>query len=608
MTNSSIINKRIALVRQFANGSKLIFSLALITSLFYNICYTLIPQIVRITVDSVINDEPFDLPSFLSDYINTLGGRDFLLSHLYLCAIIIIVIALGSSLFDFLSRTTIATASESFMERLRNQLFQHISKLPYGWHVKHQTGDIIQRCTSDTDVVRRFIAVQLLEVFQVSFLIIVSISIMWSMNPTLTLVTIIFIPIVVLYSALFFKQIAKKFLAADEEEGALSSIVQENLTGVRVIRAFGRESFELERFDKKNDAFADAWIKMGKLNGYFWGFGDFFTSLQILCIVVLGSIFAVDGKITAGEFIAFVSYNTALVWPLRTLGRVLVDMSKAFVSMDRLIYILDTKQEQTCEHASTPDMKQDIVFRNINYSYTTDNPVLKDISFTIPSESTFAILGGTGSGKSTLMHLLNRLYELPKDQGSICIGDTDIKDIDLDYLRKHISIVLQEPFLFSRSIAENIAITNPTASINEIESVASVASIDSSIKQFAFGYDTIVGERGVTLSGGQKQRVAIARMLMQHAPIMILDDSLSAVDNETDVKIRNAMQENLSNSTVILISHRITTLMGADTILVLDEGKIAQIGSHSELLEQEGIYKDIYNIQMNMDDLEEGGE
>lgn len=606
MKNKTAIKKRAFLINKFSTGSKFIFSLAIFTSLLHNIFYAIIPQIVCITVDSVIGSDEFNLPSLLSNYILELGGRDYLINHLYYCAIAILIVAFFSSLFDFLSRTTIATASEAFVERLRNNLFKHISKLPYDWHIKHQTGDIIQRCTSDSEVVRRFMAIQLLEIFKVSFLIIVSVSIMWTMNITLTLVTIIFIPIIILYSALFFKQIAKRFLDADEKEGALSSVVQENLTGVRVVRAFGREAYELERFDKRNNAFAEAWIKMGRVNGYFWGFGDFFTSLQILCIVIIGSIFAVNGQITSGQFIAFVSYNSALVWPLRTLGRVLVDMSKAFVSMDRLIYILDAKEEHNCNDPLKPDMKQDIKFERINYSYNTEHPVLKDINFTIKAGSTFAILGGTGSGKTTLMHLLNRLYELSESSGKISIGGIDIKKIELDYLRQNIGIVLQEPFLFSRTIKENIGITQHEVAQDKIEYAANIACIHDSIQQFTYGYETMIGERGVTLSGGQKQRVAIARMLLQNTPIMIFDDSLSAVDNETDVKIRSALKDKLSESTVILISHRITTLMSADTILVLNNGEISQIGTHEELVQQEGIYKDIYTIQMTIEDVKGG--
>ncbi len=604
MNKTHQTHKCISLIKQFSKGSIFPFIIAIIASLFYSLFNSLIPQIVRLVVDSVIGTKPFDLPQLPRNLIESLGGRDFLISNLYICGVAVLVVSICSNLLNATSRIQIAKASESFIQRLRDELFRHISKLPYDWHIKHQTGDIIQRCTSDADVVRRFIAIQLFEIFKISFLIIISIVIMWGMNSSLTLVTIAFIPVIILYSSIFFKQIAKKFKDADEKEGALSSVVQENLTGVRVVRAFGREAYELERFDTKNNAFAEAWIKMGVTNGFYWGFGDFFTSLQILTIVVYGTILTVNGTITSGEFIAFVSYNATLTWPLRTLGRVLVDMSKAFVSMDRISYILDAKEEQDHEHPLTPDMRQDITFQNINYSYNTDSQVLKDINFTIRSGTTFGILGGTGSGKSTLMHLLNRLYELPEENGSIKIGETDIKQIELDYLRRNIGIVLQEPFLFSRSIQENIAITDLEAPFDAVSGVASIACIDHSIRSFTHGYDTMVGERGVTLSGGQKQRIAIARMLMQQAPIMIFDDSLSAVDTETDVKIRKALKNKLTQNTVVLISHRITTLMKADQILVLDEGRIAQLGSHEELLKQPGIYQDIYQIQTNSREME----
>lgn len=617
-----LFQKRLQLIYHLLIGSRMTFFLAILFSMLYNIFHSLIPQVVRIVVDSVVGTEPFQVPDFIGGYLNELGGRDFFRSHLYLCALSILVIALLSGICDFLSRITIATSSESFMERLRNRLFSHISRLPYDWHVKHQTGDMIQRCTSDAEVVRRFISFQTIEVLKVSFLILVSVSIMWTMNRTLTWITIIFIPIVIIYSSFFFQQIAKHFLEADEAEGELSSIVQENLTGVRVVRAFGREAYELERFDEKNHAFADAWIRMGKLNGFFWGFGDFFTSLQILCIVIAGTFLAVNGTITSGEFIAFVSYNAALVWPIRTLGRVFVDMSKAFVSIDRIHYILDATQEMSCtfpinnsskekntnkrsQASKQPSMSQNITFEQVHYAYKEDHPILSDLNFTIPAGSTFAILGGTGSGKTTLMHLLNRLYELPTTCGSIRIGGTDIREIDLDYLRSNVGMVLQEPFLFSKSIAENIGITKPDCTQEEIVSAASIACIHESIMEFAHGYDTIVGERGVTLSGGQKQRVAIARMLLQKAPIMIFDDSLSAVDNETDIKIRTSLRTKLKESTVILISHRITTLMEADQILVLDKGSIAQLGTHESLLHEQGIYQDIYRMQMHSDQLKE---
>ena len=378
--------------------------------------------------------------------------------------------------------------------------------------------------------------------------------------------------------------------------------MQENLTGVRVVRAFGREKYEIDRFDKKNNKFADMWIRLSYVMGMYWGFGDLFTGLQIMTILVLGTIVAVNGSISVGTFMAFVSYNATLVWPIRSLGRVLSEMSKAGVSIDRINYILEEEEEQDDPAGLTPDLHGDIVFDHVNFAYEGLMPILKDIHFTIKAGSTFAILGGTGSGKSTLMHLLDRLYELPKEGGTISIGGTDIRTIRLSYLRENIGMVLQEPFLFSRTIRENISAARPGADMEEIRHASRIASVDDAIMGFSGGYDTIVGERGVTLSGGQKQRVAIARMLMQRAPIMIFDDSLSAVDAETDAKIRNALDQNLGGSTVILISHRITTLMKADCILVLSNGQIAQMGTHQELVSQPGIYRDIYNIQTAQED------
>lgn len=336
--------------------------------------------------------------------------------------------------------------------------------------------------------------------------------------------------------------------------------------------------------------------------GSYWGIGDLITGLQILTIIALGTVETVHGNITLGEFLVFISYNTTLIWPIRGLGRILSEMSKTGVSLSRINYIFQAEEERDNPDDITPPLTEDIVFEHVSYTYEGAKPVLKNIDFTIRKGSTFAILGGTGSGKSTLMHLLNRLYDLPDGCGRITIGGVDIRHIRRDWLRGNIGMVLQEPFLFSKTIRENIAVCCPEASEEDIRRMARVACVDRSILNFANGYDTIVGERGVTLSGGQKQRVAIARMLMQKAPIMIFDDSLSAVDTETDSQIRRALQDNLGDSTVILISHRITTLMQADQILVMENGQIEEMGTHEQLLKQDGIYKKIYDIQMNQQD------
>lgn len=488
---------------------------------------------------------------------------------------------------------------------MRNALYAHVQRLPSAWHDKNQTGDIIQRCTSDVEVIRNFVVTQLLEVFRTVFLIGVSFAMMWSMNRKLSGIVLLFVPVIVAYSAIFYRLIARRFTDADEAEGELSTVVQENATGVRVVRAFGREQYEMERFRKKNDAFAKLWIRLGTLSGLYWGIGDLITGLQVITVIVVGALEAVNGYISVGEFIAFASYNTALVWPVRGLGRILSDMSKAGVSFERVDYIIKAEEEAYGQQEEEKLSHFDISFSNVTFSYEEGQKVLSDVSFHIPQGKVFGILGGTGSGKSTVTQLLARFYELKEGEGRISLGGQDIRQIPLEILRKNVAMVLQEPFLYSRTIRENIAASNPDATFEEIRSAAKIACVDDAIMSFPDGYDTLVGERGVTLSGGQRQRVAIARMLLQKAPVLIFDDSLSAVDAETDSLIRKALSTHMKGSTVILISHRITTLMAADEIMVLKQGRAEEMGTHSELIAQNGIYRKIYEIQMSHDDRNE---
>ncbi|HBD63194.1 MAG TPA: ABC transporter ATP-binding protein [Clostridiales bacterium] len=562
------------------------------------------PQIIRFTVDSVIGDVPFYFGRPILDLINLVGGIEGMRQNIWICAVFVLVMAVITCISDYIGRITAAKSTEGIIKNIRNSLFDHIQKLPYSWHIQNQTGDIIQRATSDVDVVRNFISTQLSEMFRTIMLVVISLILMFSMNVKLTLIVLCFVPVVVSYSAIFYGILSKKFLAADEAEGELFTVIQENLTGVRVVRAFGRERYEIEKFNEKNNIFSELWVKLGYQLGYYWGIGDFVTGLLLMTIVGMGSAYAVRGIITLGEFMAFISYTAMMAWPLRSFGRILGELSKTKVSTERICEILREPQEQDAENSVEPDMHKDIEFNNVTFKYEGNAPVLSDISFKIKSGTTFAILGGTGSGKTTLMHLLNRLYDLPEGCGSITIGDIDIRNIKREHLRKNIGMVLQEPFLFTRSIRENISIVNPEADFESIREVSFIAQVDTAIQSFSKGYDTIVGERGVTLSGGQKQRVSIARMLLQDTPIMVFDDSLSAVDSETDAKIRAALKKGKKNSTVILISHRITTLMQADNILILDKGRISDMGTHEELIAREGIYRNIYEVQMNMSDID----
>lgn len=586
-----------------------LFALGLLMSLFSQVFNALIPQIVRVTVDSVLGTEKPQLPAALAGALPIEALRADPAMALVWAAGAVVLFAVLRGFAIFGQRLFLARGSEGFVKGIRDELFSHIQRLPFAWHTAHQTGEMIQRCTSDVEVVRTFVCTQLVEVIRTVILVAVYLYAMFSMNVKLSLVSLAFIPVVALSSGLFYGRIAARFKVADEAEGELTTMVQENLTGVRVVRAFGRESFELGKFNEKNDRFSELWIKLGRVLAVYWASGTLLTCLQVMVILILGVVEAVRGELTLGGFLAFVSYNSTLAWPVRSLGRVLADMSKAGVSMDRVAYILRAEEERELPGAAEAPMDGDIVFSHVSFGYEGQE-VLRDVSFTVPAGSTFAILGGTGSGKSTLVHLLDRLYDLGEGQGEITIGGRDIRLIERGYLRRNIGLVLQEPFLFSRTIRENIAAPRPGAAESEIRRAAAIACVDEAVTEFPDGYDTLVGERGVTLSGGQKQRVAIARMLISGAPVMVFDDSLSAVDSETDAKIRAALRESLGRATVILISHRITTLMQAERILVLENGQVSDIGTHEELISRPGIYREIYDIQMSSDDrrlIEEGG-
>lgn len=557
----------------------------------------LIPKIFQATVDSLLGSTEINSANTVGRMFLYLGGREQLRGNLFIVAALIIAVALLSAVFTYISRSSMITWSESILKKLRDKLFSTIQKSAYSWLAQNSTGELIQRCTGDVDIIRGFLNAQVMEIFRTFFMVAISLYFMFSENIKLSLVSVVFFPVLIAGSAVFYKKISQRFAKADQAEGVLSQIAQENLTGVRVVKAFGRESYEVENFNKQLDVFSNLWIDLGFMMGSYWGLGDFITGLQIATITVYGSFLAVNGQISLGNFIAFVMYNTALIWPVRSMGRILSESSKAAVSVERINYILDAPQEQQPQNPVCPNMAEDIEFKNVSFAYGGAKPLLKNINFKIKAGTTVGVLGSTGSGKSTLVHLLTGLYELDEGCGEVEIGGVNIKDIPKAYLRKNVSIVLQEPFLFSKTLEENIKIASPQLGLEDIRLAAQVAELDHAIMQFPKGYSTLVGERGVTLSGGQKQRTAIARSLVTGAPIMIFDDSLSAVDAQTDAKIRASLKNAAAGTTTIIISHRINSLMHADQIIVLDNGNISDIGTHSELCARAGIYRNIYEIQ-----------
>ncbi|MBQ2895327.1 MAG: ABC transporter ATP-binding protein [Oscillospiraceae bacterium] len=547
----------------------------------------LIPQIIRYAVDSVIGDAAAEQ---LPELARWLKGR------MWLLAAGLAAVGLTAALLRYYNHVFNAKAGETLVKTMRDTLYTHIQRLPWSWHQKNATGDIIQRCTSDVEVIKTFFQDQFVSVFRIVILIAFSIGCMAAMNLPLAMVALAFVPIIVSYSLVFHNRIRDRFTLCDENEGLLSTIAQENLTGVRVVRAFGREEHERQRFEAQNQVYTNSWIDLCRTLALFWASGDMSSGLQVMSVVVLGCVLCANGRLTPGEFIAFNTYNAMLVWPVRRLGRMISQMSKAGVSMNRLAYILDSQPEEDVPNAGEPPMEGDIVFENVSFAYEAGPEVLHDVSFTIPAGSSFGILGGTGSGKSSLMHLLCRLHA--PTTGRITVGGEDIAQMKARHVRSHVGIVLQEPYLFSRSIGENIGICGVSA--EEIRAAAITACIHEDVMSFSAGYDTLVGERGVTLSGGQKQRVAMARTLSRRMPILIFDDSLSAVDTETDENIRAALERDLGGVSRIIISHRITTLMDCNQVLVLENGAVAQLGSPAELYEQAGIYRRVYDMQMSL--------
>ncbi|MBQ3393541.1 MAG: ABC transporter ATP-binding protein [Oscillospiraceae bacterium] len=553
------------------------------------------PKLIGVAVDSVIGTLPFDLPPFVLSLVEKAGGRDYFLKNIYLVIGLFVLIKLSEAVREYIRLRSSARLSENLGYNMRQFIFEKLQRATYEYHKNIYNGDIIQRCSTDITTVRNFV-IEMTDIIRVVSKIIIAYWFMARISFKLSLVSFLTVPRISFFSMFFYSRLQLRFTEADEAEGRLQTRVQENLSAPRVVRAFGKQKYELDTFIKQNNAFADMWIKVGNLLAWFWSTGDLLTVLQVVLVLCAGTVFAVRGDITSGQIITFMVYNGMLAWPIRSLGRIVGDMSRATVALRRVneIYICDT---ENYENGIRDIPEGDIEFRNVSFSFDKQK-IFDHLSFTIRKGETVAVLGSSGSGKSTILALLARFYE-PRE-GAIYIGGTDIRDINLHALRRKIGIVMQEPFLFSRSIKENIGITDPVIDMDRVMSSARTAQVDRTIKSFPKGYDTVIGEQGVTLSGGQRQRVAIARTLYSGADVLCFDDSLSAVDSLTDSNIRKELKKHIRDLTAIIISQRVNTLKDADRILVLDEGRIVRQGSHEELVRTGGIYAEIVKIQSDI--------
>ncbi len=557
---------------------------------------TLTPLFYAHIIDTVFDGKASALPNFISTMLVAPTVKE----QLIYVALVYVMFTLIRTIIMFGRRMINAYFTENVAYNMRNTLYNKLQDLSFTYHSHAETGDLIQRCTTDVETYRVFVGEQLIEIFRLVFLIGFTIFQMSRLNVEMTLYSVIVTPIIFIAAFVYFIYVKNVFKKVEEAEAKMTTTLQESVTGIRVVKAFAKEKFEIEKFDKHSQDYIKEDRKLLKLMAIFWGSTDFVIFIQYCLTLSFGLIMTVNGELTLGEFISFLSYIGMVVWPLRQLGRIVGDFGKTTVALDRLDEIVLKESEHKNDSSNEPNIFGKVEFKNVGFQFEDDNkPLLRDISFTVNKGETIAIVGKTGSGKSTLINLMVRLLDY--QNGSIMFDGVDIKDINKKHLRKNVGIIMQEPFLYSKTLYENIGIMNQQAPEEHIYKAASIAALHDDIVGFEAGYKTIVGERGVTLSGGQKQRVAIARMLLDSKPVLIFDDSLSAVDTETDIQIRRALDEYWTDTTVFLITHRITTAQEADKIIVLDKGKIVEMGTHEELLNQDGIYNELWDIQTNVE-------
>ena len=543
------------------------------------------------------------LSYFVDEYILASTGK----YPVFMIAAVFVLFAALQGFFTFLSGRSASKAAEGTTERLRNYLYDHIQHLPFAYHAETDTGELVQRCTSDVDALRRFYNDQAIGIGRIFFLFIINFITLLQLDVKLALYSIIAVPIILATSLFFFKKVSNAYEAYQEQDAILSTTLQENLSGVRVVKAFAQQPYEIEKFEHNNWEKFLRGKKLLTIHSLFWPISDTICGVQMLAGFLIGALMTIKGEMSVGNYMAYVGLIVWIIYPLRGLGRLIVEMSNGLVSYERVFKIIKETREPLDDGDYQPqtDIKGAIVFDNVSFEYSQDDEVLHDVSFQVKAGQVIALLGSTGSGKTSLVNLLPRFYDYTS--GRILLDGVELKHYPRRFLRQQIGIVEQEPFLFSRSIIDNITYgVNRDVSQEEVEQAAKIAAVHDVILTFPKGYQTLVGEKGVTLSGGQKQRVAFARTLLKDPCILILDDSTSSVDTETEIQIRRAMQSLMENRTTFIIAHRIQSVMNADLIIVMENGRVIQRGTHASLLKEHGIYRRIFDIQTRIEsELEE---
>ncbi len=595
--------KRVIRLLKLAKGYWVLFVVAMLFVAIHQYTYSNVPLFTQYLIRTLM-EQPgvalgsasvgeVHLPSFV---INFFSLDSDVLNIVFRIALSLVLLQVFRFTLRFFELWLKGHMLEGLSRDMRLRMYDHIQKLSYQFHNNVDTGDLIQRVTTDIETTSLFLTTRLLDFTYLIFTLIFGAYQLALLNPTMVWVTLGIAPIMGLSSIVYFSKIDKVFKEVEERESKMITVVQESVSGSRVVRAFANEAFEIEKMEEKNAGYANMQIHATKIMSLYWGTMDFISVNQYLIIIAVGAYGITHGTMDAAGVAAAFQLVGMLIWPIRGLGRLISDFSKALVSSDRLNEILDEPSEFDNDGTETPDIKGDIVFNHVSFKFDdSSDHLLKDVSFNVKAGQTVAIIGRTGSGKSTIINLLLRMYDYQK--GDIYIDGVKLKDIKKSHIRKEIGVVLQDPFLYSKTVFENIAIAHKNASRDRVVEAARIAALEKDINTFKQGYETIVGEKGTTLSGGQKQRVAIARILVSNKPILIFDDALSAVDTQTDMMIREALARKDDKHTSIIITHRITTAKEADMIIVLEDGKIEAIGTHQELSKRPGLYQKIWKIQ-----------
>lgn len=586
-------------------GQKRRYLAAMVALLASTLLLYLAPMISQVIIDGILLPESDRVTALTIWTVDLLGGREYLSQNLWLPASLVVLVTIAAGVFTYLWHRWTATSSEQIARQTRDLLHAHMQELPCTFYDGNQTGDLIQRCTSDIDTLQRFMKMQVVEIGNAAMLFLIPIPIMLMINVPMTFSSLVALPVILGFAGLVMNRIRSGFRLKEEAEARLTSTVQENLTGIRVVRSYARQEFEQEKFRQCNQTHRELDYKLYILFGRYWGVSDALCFMQITVVIIMGGLLISRGSLEPGGFYFFLTVVTMFLWPVRQIGRIVADMGKTLVAIDRIRYVLDQEQElEPTEPKSLPLVRGAITFSNVSFSHQSRIPVLDDVSFQVEPGQVLALIGPSGCGKSTIVNLLLRFYDY--ERGSITIDGVELNRIPRKDVRRAVSVVMQEPFLYSRSIGDNIRLGTPAARECEMLDATNAASIHQSIERFEQGYETIVGERGVTLSGGQRQRIAIARAILGDPPVLVLDDALSAVDTDTESLILKALEQRHGNATTIVIAHRLSTLMHADRILVMDGGRIIQAGTHAELRNQDGLYSRLWDIQsMNEDDRED---